>query len=76
MWPCCLCGSCVSLRTHTCKERASIFTTRPSAIISAAYTLASSLVAYVTFTTAVSVSVITVKQEKAREGEGDNKWKP
>lgn len=32
--------------------------------ICAAYTLVSSLVAYVTFTTAVSVSVFTVKQER------------
>ena len=37
-----------------------------SVIICAAYTLASSLVAYVTFTTAVSVSVFTVRQDKER----------
>lgn len=35
-----------------------------SVIICAAYTLASSLVAYVTFTTAVSVSVFTGRQNK------------
>lgn len=37
--------------------------------ICAAYTLASSLVAYVTFTTAVSVSVFTVGRDKKIERE-------
>lgn len=35
-------------------------------LLCAAYTLASSLVAYVTFTTAVSVSVFTAKQDRKR----------
>lgn len=39
------------------------------AVCAAAYTFASSLVAYVTFTTAVSVSVFTVKQDRERERE-------
>lgn len=41
--------------------------------ICAAYSLASSLVAYVTFTTAVSVSVFTVKQDRERKKEKHQK---
>lgn len=41
--------------------------------ICAAYTLASSLAAYVTFTTAVSVSVFTVGQDKKRKRERGKK---